>query len=539
MDEGKKESANSPNWLDKTLGFIAPEYQLKRQYYKNLLEFGYDGAKPDRFRESVGGLMTNSASESLANQRDRLKLMAEARNLCMNYSFFKSILLKESMYVAGSMRYQSQTGNPEVDAEYERYWKEWTERCDLTGRHSFIQLIQLAHMSMRRDGDFGFAMVTHGDDLVLQCVEADRLGHPHKHHKENNYIGGITLNELGQPLTYRIYKRTIHGQYEQPREIPASNFVHYFDPMRTDQYRGITAFETAIPHARDLYELLAMEKQAVKWGASHAGVITKADPGPDKWTTKKDAGTLDPKKLEKTIPGKIVRLAPGDGITMFPTNSRPSATFNGFISTLVREMANGLNLPYAFVWDMSQFGGVTARLEVQQAQRAFERHQRILQEKVLNPIKNAVIARAIAFRKLPAVPNYRTGKWQFNSQITADLGNETQSNLSMQQAGMKTHEAILGELGLDFEEETEKMAKEIRYIADMSQKYGVPIEMISQRLEGGTQMLANYQQLMQPEQGDPLEQAQGQAEVQKTNAETQKLMADAKAIAKGKSERRR
>jgi hypothetical protein len=188
---------------------------------------------------------------------------------------------------------------------------------------------------------------------------------------------------------------------------------------------------------------------------------------------------------------------------------------------------------------MSQFGGVTARLEVQQAQRAFERHQRILQEKVLNPIKNAVIARAIAFRKLPAVPNYRTGKWQFNSQITADLGNETQSNLSMQQAGMKTHEAILGELGLDFEEETEKMAKEIRYIADMSQKYGVPVEMISQRLEGGTQMLANYQQLMQPEQGDPLEQAQGQAEVQKTNAETQKLMADAKAIAKGKSERRR
>ena len=497
------------SWLDKTISFINPEAGLKRKYYKDQLEFAYDAANLGRAAATLGGTASLAAPESLANQRDRIKMMWEARNLVNNYSFFKSILLKEAMYVCGQIRYQSQTGNPDIDRQIESYFSEWSKRCDVTGRYPFRHLVQLAHMGMRRDGDAGFALVTQGKDVFLQAIEADRLGNPHEGGKnDDTYIGGITIDNLGRPHQYRIFKRTLHGQYTNPRDVPKSNFIHYIDPLRADQYRGITAFETAIPHAKDLYELLQMEKLAVKWASAHAGVITKDDHGKDKWSSTPAAAPPQPGdplqkgnhlNLEAVHAGKLIRLRPGESMEAFSTSSRPSATFNGFITTLVREMANGLNLPFAFVWDMSAFGGATARLEVQAAQRAFMRHQQLLQEQVLDPVKNIVISRAIAFGDLPPNANYRKGRWQFNSQITADLGHETQANLSLLEAGLKTRGTIIGESGRDFEEEIEKIAKEIAYMEEMSRKYKIPLALIAKTLEGGSKAIVDYREALASE----------------------------------------
>lgn len=487
-------------FLENVIAYFSPETALKRGFYKDRLEFSYEAANPGRLSTATASISSTAASESMSNQRDRVKLMAEARKLMSNYSFFKSILLKESMYICGHLSYQSSTGDPYLDKTYEDYWKRWSASCDITGRHSFRQLIQLAHMSMRRDGDFGFIMVTENDRLMLQCIEADRVGHPLQASKpEENYISGITIDDYGRPVSYRVFKRTIHGQYKDPIEVPAKNFIHYFDPLRTDQYRGVTAFETAIPHAKDLYELLKYEKQAVKWAASHAGVITKNDQGPDKWASKvaKDA---EGKKLESVEPGKIVRLLPGESITPFQTMNRPSPTFNGFVATLVREMANGLNLPFAFVWDMSAFGGVTARLEVEQARRAFDRHQQALVERVLDPIKNMVLRRAIAKGEIPPSPqdiqSYKKGRWAFGSWITSDLGNEVNANISLVQNGLKTHQACYAELGQDFEEEAEKIAKEIAFLQELSTNYGVPIEMMNNRLQGGSEQMMAFARML-------------------------------------------
>jgi lambda family phage portal protein len=495
------EKKNKPNWFDKGLAMVAPKFALERKYYRDQFMFSYDAANLGRASVSIGGTASLAAPESLSNQRDRIQMMWESRRLANNYSFFKSILLKEAMYVCGSIRYQSQTGDADTDREYEQYFREWEQKCDLTMRYPFRHLIQLAHMGMRRDGDHGFAMVTQGKELRLQSVESDRIGNPNEGGKsEDNYIGGITINSLGQPVSYRVFRRTLHGQYVEPREVPRSNFVHYIDPLRADQYRGITAFETAIPHAKDLYELLQAEKMAVKFAASHAGVLRTKDHGPNTWKSSAAPTGADKElSLEKVHPGKLLRLNPEDDVSLFDTSRRPSPTFNGFIQTLVREMANGLNLPFAFVWDMSEFGGATARLEVQAAHRAFQRHQTLLMEQVLNPIKNAVIGRAIAYRDLKPHPNYRKGRWQFNSQITADLGHEVQANISLLESGLKTRESIYGEMGRDFEEEAEKVAKEVVFLEELSRKYGIPLGSLVKSMEGTSDMIAQFREAQDAE----------------------------------------
>lgn len=479
--------------IERVISFASPQAAVKRQFERKIFEFGYDAARPGRARQSKGSGLWNAASENLQNNRDRVKMMWEVRDLVQNYSFIKSILLKEAMYVCGKIQYQANTGDPQIDTAIEEYWQNWCENCDITGRHVFRQLIQLCHVAMRRDGDFGFILVAQGPDLKLQCVEADRIGNPNQAGTaEQNYFGGIKVNELGQIVSYRIFTRNIHGQYSDPTEVPPDSFVHYFDPLRSDQYRGITAFDTAIPHARDLYELLQMEKLAVKWASAQTGIITKQDPTMPDWKQGDDT-TSRGTPLEAVEAGKLHRLLPGENVTPFPAPNRPSPTFQGFIQALVREMANGLNLPYSFVWDMSVLGGATARLETAQTQRAFARHQNLLIEQVLNRIKNAVLTRAIAFQLISPIPTYKQGKWQFPAHITADVGYQTQADLAMLASGLKTRSDIYGEMGLDFEDQSRILAREIQFYQQLAGETGVPIELLTQTLPNASALLAQMQ----------------------------------------------
>ncbi len=482
--------------IERVISFVSPQAAVKRQFERRIFEFGYDAARPGRARQSRGSGLWNAASENLQNNRDRVKMMWDVRDLVQNYSFVKSILLKEAMYVCGKIQYQANTGDTQIDSAIEDYWQQWCDSCDITGRHVFRQLIQLCHVAMRRDGDFGFILVAQGPELKLQCVEADRIGNPNQAGTaEQNYFGGIKVNELGQVVSYRIFTRNIHGQYSDPTEVPPESFVHYFDPLRSDQYRGITAFDTAIPHARDLYELLQMEKLAVKWASAQTGIITKADPTMPDWKTT-DGVTNRGTPLEAIEAGKLHRLLPGESVTPFPAPNRPSPTFQGFIEALVREMANGLNLPYSFVWDMSVLGGATARLETAQTQRAFARHQNLLIEQVLNRVKNAVLTRAIAFKILPPVPTYKSGKWQFPAHITADVGYQTQADLAMLTSGLKTRSDIYGEMGLDFEDQSRILAREIQFYQRLAAETGVPIELLTQTLPNASLLLSQMAQAM-------------------------------------------
>ncbi len=477
--------------VERIVAFASPQAAVKRQFERKVFEFGYDAANPGRARQTKGTALFQGASENMQNNRDRVKMMFEVRDLAQNYSFVKSILLKEAMYVCGKIQYQSNTGDPNIDTVIEDYWKSWCENCDITGRHVFRQLIQLMHIGMRRDGDSGMILVAQGPELKLQTVEADRIGNPNQAGTaEANYFGGIKVNELGQIVHYRVFTRNIHGQYNDPNEIPPDSFVHYFDPLRSDQYRGITAFDTVIPHARDLYDLLQMEKLAVKWQSAQTGIITKQDPSMPDWKSGPGSTTASGTPIEAVEAGKLHRLLPGEAVTPFPGSNRPSATFNGFIVTLVREMANGLNLPFSFVWDISVLGGATARLETAMTQRAFARHQNLLIEQVLNKIKNAVLTRAVAFKIIPPVPTYRQGKWQFPAHITADVGYQTQADLQLLASGLKTRSDIYGEMGLDFEEQTQILAREVQFYQRLAAETGVPIELMTQGLPNASMMLA-------------------------------------------------
>jgi hypothetical protein len=118
---------------------------------------------------------------------------------------------------------------------------------------------------------------------------------------------------------------------------------------------------------------------------------------------------------------------------------------------------------------------------MQQAGRTFRRYQKLLDDKVLRPIKNIVIADAVARGLIDNNVGTRTTKGIFNfgANVSIDLGRESASAISEFKTGLRTAADIYAERGQDFESAMRQRAIEAKLIKDLAQKYGIAPETIS------------------------------------------------------------
>jgi hypothetical protein len=147
----------------------------------------------------------------------------------------------------------------------------------------------------------------------------------------------------------------------------------------------------------------------------------------------------------------------------------------------MRNICLGLGIPYSFAVDPSAMSGPTARLEMQQAGRTFKRYQNLLNDKVLRPIKNIVIADAVARGLIQTSEGGKTtrGIFNFGANVSIDLGRESASAIAEFKSGLRTGSDIYAERGADWEASMRQRAIEAKAIQDLAKEYGVPPETIS------------------------------------------------------------
>ena len=471
------------NLIDKAVAFLNPQGAVNRMIARQkLVNFSYDAVKYTRERKGPSAL---SGAEDYHSNYDRVELMKRARDLAENVGLVRSILMKFASHTAANISYQARTENPEVNTEVEAYWAEWFDKCDITTRHTGSTLMQVAMMSMLRDGDFLFCLVRDKDgNLKIQGIEADRLGDPFKVYTSLDLIGGIHIDrDTGAPSAYDIYNRSIGDFYTYQTTIPSSQAFHLFDPLRIDQYRGISAFHTAINDCTDIYDIINFEKMAAKNASSQAGIVKRNNNNASDLSSLTNDEDLNGNtiKLEAIESGKISYLEPGEDIVFPDGPSRPSGAFAEFHKILLRNICLGLGIPYSFAVDPSAMSGPTARLEMQQAGRTFRRYQKLLDDKVLRPIKNIVIADGVARGLIENNVGSRTTKGIFNfgANVSIDLGRESASAISEFKTGLRTAADIYAERGQDFESAMRQRAIEAKLIKDLAEKYGVAPETIS------------------------------------------------------------
>ena len=478
------------NLIDKAVAFFNPNAAVERLASRaKLTKFEYDATLYNRQRRVPSQLQ---GAEGFRSNYDRVEMMKRARDLDQNFGLVRSLLLKFATHVAANITYQARTTDQNVNSDVEAYWNSWWDKCDLSGRHTGSILMQIATMSMLRDGDFFFILVRDQDgNLRLQGVEADRIGDPFRTYTSLNLIGGIHINqETGAPDGYDVYLRTFGNAYMFQATIAANQVFHLYDPLRIDQYRGVTAFCTAINDATDIYEIVQMEKMAAKIASSQGGIIKRTNNNASdlaNLTNDLDSNNQTI-KIESIEPGRITYLEPGEEMQFPDSPNRPGNGFQEFHKILLRNICMGVGIPYSFAVDPSAMSGPTARLEMQQASRTFKRHQKLLEDKVLRPVKNIVIADGIARGLIKNNVGTKTTKGVFNfgASVSIDLGRESASAIAEFKSGLRTAADIYSERGLDFESSIQQRARETKMITDLAEKYNIPATAISDILATAT-----------------------------------------------------
>jgi lambda family phage portal protein len=499
----------SLNLIDKAIAFVNPQGAVDRLVARQRIKnFEYDAVKYSRQRKGPSQL---SGAEDYQSNYDRVELMKRARDLAENVGLVRSILMKFASHTAANISYQARTENPEVNTEVEMYWAEWFDKCDISTRHTGSTLMQVAMMSMLRDGDFLFVLVRDSDgNLKIQGIEGDRLGDPFKVYTSSELIGGIHIDQkTGSPTAYDIYSRSIGDMYTYQVTIPASQGFHLFDPLRIDQYRGISAFHTAINDATDIHEIVGFEKMSAKVASSQSAIIKRNNNNASDLSSLTNDQDINgsPIKLEAIESGKISYLEPGEDIVFPDGPSRPSGAFAEFHKILLRNICLGVGIPYSFAVDPSAMSGPTARLEMQQAGRTFRRYQKLLDDKVLRPIKNIVIADGVARGLIERNVGSRTtrGIFNFGANVSIDLGRESASAIAEFKTGLRTAADIYAERGQDFESAMRQRAIEAKLVKDLAGEYEVSADTISDIAMQGLQRETQVQTAQRP-----TDQPQGQ-----------------------------
>lgn len=474
-------------WFERALETVAPGYALKRLEARVKRElFAYNAAMAGR---TYAPHTYGQPSESTQTARSRVVMMWEARDLVENMPEAREVSRKFGQYLTPT-EFSPTTGNRTYNGLVAEYFHDWCKRADVSGRHSFRKLVQLAAEERPVDGDCGFALRRIDGELRIQLVPATRIGNPNALGAEaDNYFQGVTVNEYGAPVSYRLFRVTREGVYFDPEEIAASNFFHYFDPFRIDQYRGVTDFHCSARTMRMLYEILEAEKTGVRFASQQAALVFT------------DRGAAQTRNLFQPSPaitlpngqqqqnelseaGMIRYLGTADKVEVMP--SRPSQAFTGFVQHLMHEIAIGVGIPEGVLFGTQDYKGPSVRAEFAQADRVFTRHQQIITDKVLDPLKNAVILDAIAREQIPpppmqsgetmvqAIKRATRGEWRFPPKPTIDIGRESAANLNENRQGAKSLQEIAAEQGTDAFARLEQIAIEASYVKELAQKYDVP-----------------------------------------------------------------
>ena len=430
----------------------------------------YDNAQVSVRRGSIPGAPIRDTRRDLTPQT-RKELVRRARYLARNSGFVRELVANMATYAVGDgIRAQAQSADPQWNADAESYFREWSTRCEVTGRFSFDEVQHLTCRAIDVDGEI-FALKTRDRFGLpsLQLIETHRVGGDEY---AGDFIDGVRLDQFGAPALYRIVEDQGY------RDLPASSLLHILEPESASAVRAAPTIQHSINHVVDEMELLALEKHAVKDNADVTRVLKSESGKLEEGTDfefrdgSEPVESSDPASLQQITGGKLVALKIGESLESFQP-SRPSPPYTGFLENLRRDCALGV-LPYEFAADASKIGGANTRLIIAKADRRFSQRQNTLIQRLIRPTWFYVIGDAIKTGQLPAIPDW----WKISAvtprRVTADAGREAQQNRADVELGLKTLSDHYEELGADFTEEVRRRARDMRLVLDVAAEFGVP-----------------------------------------------------------------
>ena len=454
----------------------------------------YNGALVDRLQNFVVGLR----SEDQEIKSNIMRLRAHSRDLVRNNPYMRRFVKLCGQQVVGdkgiTMQANVMVGDkkPKTTANdaIEAAWREWCRpgTCTVDGKHSWVDVQLHSVRGAARDGEafwrkirgakagnrFGFA---------LQYLDPDQLdlglqvpGAP----GTNAVVMGVEMDDTGKPVAFHFW--TAHPSdpvtSRKRIRIPAGDIVHFYDPNRASQSRGIPWSVSSMWLLSMLGAYWEAEVAAARADAERLGFLYNelgdADAPPAK-----TGDATDPQPVN--LPSEVASWyeVPAGWRAEQPEARHPNSGFPEFSKAMLKGISTGLGVSYhSLTGDLSDANYSSLRQGALDEHDGWREAQRLLIEHLCQPIFSEWLDLAVMSGALQLaardMEQARSPKWEPRGWDWVDPLKDAKSDIMSIEAGLDTRTRVLRERGLNFEEVIRELAQE----QALAQELGVDLSVV-------------------------------------------------------------
>ena len=320
---------------------------------------GYDAVRTSTPKKRRPLKSTVKSPDKELSAKDRRTLNWAVRDIHRNFETVGWAVRKHLDYVT-SFSFQARTGDPALDKQIEQFIARWSQKCDVSGRHSLRKMLRILETCRLFDGD---ALLIKTKEGLLQGIEGDRIAN----HFPNGYkpdserwVHGVEVDKQLRFKRFNVCKRNDSGQLSHSNFIKAEHAILHANYNEFNQVRGITELASAINSFCDLYEgigyALNKSKIAQLFGLIfYRNAADMPNTGGDEDEIDEETGEVIPAEdqedkgydLDMTKGPFVLDLEAGDE-AKFLENKTPPIEFQQFCQQVLSSALKSLDIPYSF-----------------------------------------------------------------------------------------------------------------------------------------------------------------------------------------------
>lgn len=443
------------NWLERTIGAVAPQWGLSRARAKLALQ-AYEAAKPTRTHAAkrVSGSGTLQAGGASVSLREQARYLDESHDLASGVldTLVKYAIGPNGIVVEPQPMMLDGTFATDLAWELGRLWQRWGLAPEVTGELDWIQTQHLAGRTLFRDGEVFSQLLsgrvpglTHSSAVPfsIELLEPDfvptDLDRP-----ADNIVQGIQRDAWGKPKAFKVYKtHPGEGRWQSTRDlktVPADRMIHAKLVKRLHQARGVSVFANVLVRLNDLKEYEESERVAARVSAVLAAYIKKEGDY--------EGGDGSKPRLIQMAPGMVIDdLKPGEDIGTIESN-RPSVLLQPFRDAMLRAVAAGTGTTFSSLAKLYEGSYSSQRQELVEGYQGYQVLSALWISRFVRPTYRQFAQMAITagLVKVPAGIDWASildASYQAPAMIWIDPLKEAAANRELRKAGFESTQNII------------------------------------------------------------------------------------------------
>ncbi len=344
----------------------------------------YDAAGNTKKRNSAPAYIQDE--DKGLNKFDRSSLIANAWDCYRNSSILQWAVTKHLDFVS-SFKLQVKTSNEETNKDIEKLWRWWSDKCDISQRYNFDEMMRLIETQRVCSGD-GYIYLDE-NNVRIGIIQSDCICQPDGQPLSGDWVQGIRIGDMGQITGYAWCERVGTNGRKLKKVIPAKNILRISYSNRYDQYRGISPLASCLNQVRDLDEAKGYLMAKMKAQAQYGIVITRQSQVDINTGLHMGSDNQTSYNVKATDNKLLLDMDRGDDAKLLVSQS-PAADVQTFISQMLQQVLKSLDIDIAlYNSTLSSFSGNKAaiglfQISIAQKQKALIKLQKQIFYWVLN-----------------------------------------------------------------------------------------------------------------------------------------------------------